>query len=233
MRLAEVAAEHNIDLAHLPVEKIIVAGEPGGSVPATRNRIETAWNARAVDHGGATEVGPWGFTDTEGRGLHVNESHFIAEFIAVETGQPAQGGELSHLILTTLGRRGAPVIRYRTGDVVRPTWPTNDPNRFVLLEGGILGRADDMLIVRGMNVYPTAIEQILHSFPEVVEYRVTARRRGELDELVVEVEDHLQQPARIAEELRLKLGLTIEVRAVSAMSLPRFEGKGRRFIEER
>ena len=233
LRLAEVAAEHNINLAPLPVEKIIVAGEPGGSVPATRNRIETAWNARAVDHGGATEVGPWGFTDTEGRGLHVNESHFIAEFIAVETGQPAQGGELSHLILTTLGRRGAPVIRYRTGDVVRPTWPTNDPNRFVLLEGGILGRADDMLIVRGMNVYPTAIEQILHSFPEVVEYRVTARRRGELDELVVEVEDHLQQPARIAEELRLKLGLTIEVRAVSAMSLPRFEAKGRRFIDER
>ena len=233
LRLAEVAAEHKIEPAQLPIEKIIVAGEPGGSVAATRRRIETAWNARVVDHGGATEVGPWGFADAEGRGLYIDESHFIAEFISVETGHAARVGELAHLILTTLGRTGAPVIRYRTGDVVRPTWPTSGPSRFVLLEGGILGRDDDMLIIRGMNIYPTAIDQILHSFPEVVEYRVTVRRRGELDELVVEVEDHLQQPARIAEELCLKLGLNIDVRAVSAMSLPRFEGKGRRFIDER
>jgi phenylacetate-CoA ligase len=233
LRLAEVAAEHNFDLAPLPVEKIIVAGEPGGSLPATRSRIERAWDARVIDHAGATEVGPWGFADSERRGLHVNESQFIAEFHSIETGHPARAGELSHLILTTLGRRGAPVIRYRTGDVVRPDWPASGPNRFVLLEGGILGRADDMLIVRGMNVYPTAIEQILRSFPEIVEYRVTARRRGELDELVIEVEDHLHQPDRVAEELRLKLGLAVEVRAVSAMSLPRFESKGRRFIDER
>jgi phenylacetate-CoA ligase len=90
-----------------------------------------------------------------------------------------------------------------------------------------------MLIIRGMNVYPTAIEQILHSFPEVVEYRITARKQGAMDGLVIEVEDHLQQPARIIEELRLKLGLKIDVRSVSAMSLPRFEGKGQRFIDER
>ena len=137
------------------------------------------------------------------------------------------------MILTTLGRHGAPVIRYRTGDLVRPVWQTDGPNRFVFLEGGIVGRADDMMIVRGMNVYPTAIEQILHSFPEVVEYRITARKQGAMDELVVEVEDHLQQPARIAEELRLKLGLKIDVHCVSAMSLPRFEGKGQRFIDQR
>ena len=233
LRLAEVAAEHQINLAHTTVEKIIVAGEPGGSVAATRERIESAWGARVIDHGGATEIGPWGFTDAAGRGLHVNEAEFIAEFISVGTGHPAQAGELSHLILTTLGRRGAPIIRYRTADLVRPTWPADGTNRFVLLEGGILGRADDMMIIRGMNVYPTAIEQILHSFPEVVEYRLTARKHGAMDELVIEVEDHLQQPARIAEELRLRLGLKIDVRCVTAMSLPRFEGKGRRFIDER
>jgi phenylacetate-CoA ligase len=259
LRLAEVAQEHNINLAQLPVEKIIVAGEPGGSVPATRQRIEAAWGARVFDHGGATEVGPWGFADAEGRGLHVNEAEFIAEFIAFDSGHPAQEGELAQLVLTTLGRAGAPVIRYRTGDLVRPVWPATteshvrtDPTtdrpsmslgqhnrtaqlacRFVLLDGGILGRADDMVIVRGMNIYPTAIEQILRSFPEVVEYRVTVRRRGELDELVVEVEDHLQQPERIADELRLKLGLTVEVRCATAMSLPRFEGKGRRFVDQR
>jgi phenylacetate-CoA ligase len=233
LHLAEVAAEHNINLANLSVEKIVVAGEPGGSVPATRERIERAWGARVVDHAGATEVGPWGFSDAARRGLHVNESEFIAEFVTVESGQPAQAGELAHLILTPLGRLGSPVIRYRTGDLVRPTWPTGGPCRFVLLDGGVLGRADDMLIIRGMNIYPTAIEQILHSFPEVVEYRMTARRRGALDELVIEVEDHLLQPARIAEELRLRLGLKVDVRCVTAMSLPRFEGKGRRFVDER
>jgi phenylacetate-CoA ligase len=233
LRLAEVAAEHQMNLAELPVEKIIVAGEPGGSIPTIRARIEQAWDARVVDHAGATEVGPWGFADAAGRGLHVNESEFIAELVSIESGEPAQSGELAHLILTTLGRRGAPVIRYRTGDLVRPTWPESGPNRFVLLEGGVLGRADEMMIIRGMNIYPSAIEQILHGFPEVVEYRLTARKHGELDELVVEVEDHLMQPARISEELRLRLGLKIEVRAVPAMSLPRFEGKGRRFVDER
>jgi len=233
MHLAEIAAERSINLAQLPVEKVIVAGEPGGSVPATRERIEAAWGARVIDHGGATEVGPWGFADAEARGLHVNEAEFVAEFISMETGRPAQEGELSHLTLTALGRAGAPIIRYRTGDLVRPIWPAEGPCRFVLLEGGILARADDMMIVRGMNIYPTAIEQILRSFPEVVEYRMTARKRGALDELVVEVEDHLQKPARIADELRLKLGLKIDVRCVSAMSLPRFEGKGRRFVDQR
>jgi phenylacetate-CoA ligase len=233
LRLAEVAAEHKIHLAAMSVEKIIVAGEPGGSVPAMRERIETAWGGRLIDHGGATEVGPWGFADAAGRGLHINEAFFLPEFISVATGQPAQPGELSHLVLTTLGRIGAPVIRYRTGDLVRPVWPTAGPNRFVLLEGGILGRADDMMIIRGMNVYPTAIEQILHSFPEVVEYRLTARKHGALDELLIEVEDHLQHPARIAEELNLRLGLKVEVRCVATMSLPRFEGKGRRFVDER
>jgi phenylacetate-CoA ligase len=84
-----------------------------------------------------------------------------------------------------------------------------------------------------MNIYPTAIEQILHGFPEVVEYRITARKHGTMDELVIEVEDHLQQPARIAQEFQLKLGLKIDVRCVSAMSLPRSEGKGRRFVDER
>lgn len=233
LRLAEVAAEHGINLAQLSVEKLVVAGEPGGSVPAIRERIEAAWGARVVDHSGASEIGPWGFADADGRGLHVNEAEFIPEFISVETGHPAGEGELAHLILTSLGRIGAPVIRYRTGDLVRPTWPKSGPSRFVLLQGGVLGRSDDMMIIRGVNIYPSAIEQILHSFPEVVEYRMTAHRNGELDELVIEVEDRLQQPARIAEELRLQLGLKIEVRCVPPMTLPRFDGKGRRFVDER
>jgi len=137
------------------------------------------------------------------------------------------------LLLTSLGRAGAPILRYRTGDLVRPTWPTGGPSRFVLLEGGIVSRADDMMVIRGMNIFPTAIEQILHSFPEVVEYRMTAIRQGTMDELVIEVEDHLAQPERIAAELRLQLGLKIDVRCVPPMSLPRYEGKGRRFVDQR
>ena len=108
----------------LPVEKIVVAGEPGGSVPAIRERIERAWDARVVDHAGATEVGPWGFADAEGRGLHVNESEFIAEFMSVETGRAGQRGRARALGPHVARPRRCPVIRYRTGDLVRPTWPT-------------------------------------------------------------------------------------------------------------
>jgi len=233
MHLVEVAEEHNVNLAHFEVRKIVVAGEPGGSVPATRGRIEAAWNARLTDHSGASEVGPWGYGDQEQRGLHVLEAEFIPEFLSVATGEAASAGQLSHLVLTCLGRHGMPIVRYRTGDLVKPIWPAEGPNRFVLLDGGVLGRADDMMIVRGVNIFPSSIEQILWSFPEVVEFRLTARKRGEMDELVVEVEDRLQDPSRIAKELQLRLGLKIAVRLAPAMSLPRFEGKGARFIDQR
>lgn len=233
LRMAEVAAAHGVALDRLPVEKIIVAGEPGGSVPAFRARIEQAWNAQVFDHSGATEVGPWGYGDAKGKGLHVTESHFLPEFLSVETGEPATEGELSHLVLTTLGRTGTPVIRYRTGDLVKPYWPTDGPHRFVFLKGGVLSRADDMMIIRGVNIFPSSIEQILRSFPEVAEHRMTARRHGQLDALTIEVEDLLEDPARIAEELELRLGLKIAVQLAPPMSLPRSEGKGKRFVDLR
>lgn len=238
MHLVEVAAENHINLAHFDVRKIVVAGEPGGSVPATRERIENAWNARVTDHSGASEVGPWGYGDREGRGLHVLEAEFIAEFHSVETGDRlASDGsaeaELSHLVLTSLGRPGMPILRYRTGDLVKPIWTHDGSNRFVLLDGGVLGRADDMMVIRGVNIFPSSIEQILRSFPETVEFRLTARKRGEMDELIVEVEDRLQQPERIAKELELRLGLKVEVRLVPIASLPRFEAKGARFVDRR
>jgi len=233
MHLVEVAEEHSINLAHFAVRKILVAGEPGGSVPATRARIESAWNARVTDHSGASEVGPWGYSDREQRGLHILEAEFIPEFLPVAPTAEAGSPVLSHLVLTSLGRHGMPIVRYRTGDLVKPVWPTDGPNRFVLLEGGVLGRADDMMIVRGVNIFPSSIEQILRSFPEVVEFRLTVRKRGEMDELVVEVEDRLQNPSRIAEELQLRLGLKVDVRLAPAMSLPRFEGKGQRFVDNR
>jgi phenylacetate-CoA ligase len=238
LHLAEVAADHKIDTARLPIRLVIVAGEPGGSSPSVRDRLREAWHADVLDHAGATEVGPWGVGDPAGRGLDVLEPWFHPEFLSLETGRPAAAGELAELVLTTLGRAGAPVIRYRTGDLVRPRWPAaaaavGGGRPWVRLEGGILGRTDDMLVVRGVNVFPGAIDGIVRGFPEVVEYRVTVSRRESLDELLIEIEDRLEAPGRVAEELQLRLGLRVDVATVPIGSLPRFEGKGRRFLDRR
>jgi phenylacetate-CoA ligase len=238
LHLAEVAREAKIDTAGMAVRLVIVAGEPGGSVPATRARIAEAWGADVLDHCGATEVGPWGSGDLRGGGIDILEPWFHPEFISLETGGAAAPGELAELVLTTLGRVGAPVIRYRTGDVVRPTWASAADVAagacpWVRLDGGILGRSDDMLVVRGVNVFPGAIDDIVRSFPEVVEYRVTLSTRESLDELAVEIEDRLGAPDRVATEFRVRLGMRVAVTAVPAGSLPRFEGKGRRIIDRR
>jgi phenylacetate-CoA ligase len=233
LHLAETAADRKIDARALGVRTFILAGEPGGSIPSVRRAVETAWNARVIDHSGASEVGPWGFGDFTGDGLYVLESDFVAEFLSVATGAPAQDGELAELVLTSLGRAGLPVFRYRTGDLVRPRRKHDMPRRFTFLEGGIVGRTDDMLVIRGVNVFPTAIEQIVRGFPEIVEYRVTARTRGAMDHLEIEIEDRLDCPSRVADELRVRLGLKVDVTCVALGTLPRFEGKGRRFLDER
>ena len=238
LHLAEVAAEHKLDLKHLPIRLVIVAGEPGGSAPAVRARIREAWGAELLDHAGATEVGPWGVGDLAGRGLDVIEPWFHAEFLSVQTGQAARQDELSELVLTTLGRVGSPVIRYRTGDLVRPRWPTSDEIAagacpWVRLEGGILSRADDMRVVRGVNIFPGAIDDIVRSFPEIVEYRLTLATHESLDVLKLEIEDHLSDPDRVARELQVRLGLRVDVIVVQTGSLPRFEGKGRRIVDRR
>lgn len=233
LHMAEVAHENHLNVADLPVKTIFVAGEPGGSVPAIRQQIENCWGASLFDHSGASEVGPWGFGDANGKGLHVIESEFIAEFRSVETGKEADEGELSELVLTTLGRIGSPVIRYRTGDLVRPSWNAEGDCHFVFLEGGVLGRTDDMMVIRGVNIFPTSIEQILRSFPEIIEYRLTARKEGAMDQLHIEIEDRLEQPERIEQALNVRIGIKFKVECVPLGSLPRFEGKGKRFIDER
>ena len=238
MHLAEVAQDHKIDTAHLPIRLVIVAGELGGSIPAVRARIGEAWNAEVLDHAGASEVGPWGVGDLYGRGLDVIEPWFHAEFLSLETGEAARPGELAELVLTTLGRSGAPVIRYRTGDVVQARYSPDEEiaagaSVWVRLEGGILGRTDDMLVVRGVNIFPGAIDDIVRSFPEVIEYRLTVSTRESLDAISLEIEDRLNAPERVAQELQVRLGLRVEVTTVPIVSLPRFEGKGRRIIDRR
>ena len=233
LHMAEVAQQNEIDLTSSSVKKIIVAGEPGGSIPSIRQQIESSWAAKVIDHSGASEVGPWGFADANGTGIYVNEAEFAAEFISLATGKPATEGELSELVLTCLGRIGSPVIRYRTGDLVRPQWHTSGDCNFVLLQGGVLGRTDDMMIIRGVNIFPTSVEKILRGFPEIVEYRLTTFKQESMDQLKIEIEDQLASPERVRDELQIQLGLRVDVECVPAGSLPRFEAKGKRFIDQR
>jgi phenylacetate-CoA ligase len=159
----------------------------------------------------------------------VNESEFVAEVIDPVTGTPAAEGEL---VLTNLGRLGSPLVRYRTGDRVRlATTPCACGRTFARLEGGILGRLDDMLIVRGVNVFPSAIEAIVRRFP-VEEFQIEVFRDGELDEVrvLVEVDGGDAGARRVQDALRATLGIRLEVSPVGLGSLPRFELKARRVV---
>jgi phenylacetate-CoA ligase len=229
LHLVEIARERGIDPAKLPVHVTVHAGEPGAGIPAVRARIEEGWGARAYDHAGMTEMGAYGYECEAQAGLHVNESEFIAEIVDPVTGAPADDGEL---VLTNLGRVGSPVIRYRTGDRVRrATTPCPCGRTFLRLDGGILGRLDDMLIIRGINVFPSAIEGILRRFPVVDEFQIEVFRAGHLDEVRVLLEiDDERGVGAVQDALRVGLGIRLEVARVAPRSLPRFELKAKRVV---
>ncbi|HWE03955.1 MAG TPA: AMP-binding protein [Tepidisphaeraceae bacterium] len=242
LHMAEVAAGQGLDLANSPVKTLIVAGEPGGSIPATRARIESAWGARVIDHTGMTEMGPVSFEcqPRPGQGVHVVESEFIAEVIDPATGAPVDDGHIGELILTNLGRWGSPLIRYRTGDQVRLARGRCACGRsFAFLEGGILGRVDEMFIVRGNNVFPTAVEAVLRRFDELAEFRCTIDQTAVLTQVRIEVEPNATCAApdlladRVNQALQQALHFRADVAVVAAGALPRFELKGRRFVRVR
>jgi phenylacetate-CoA ligase len=240
LRLAEIAEQERPlrPLSESTVRVLIVAGEPGGSIPPTRERIERSWGARVIDHHGLTEVGPVSFECWEAPGyLHVNEHEFIAEVLDPATGREAPGGEHGELVVTNLGRTASPIIRYRTGDiVVRRLTPCPCGRTWARLEGGILGRADDMVNIRGVNVYPAGIETVVRRFAEVVEFRSTVSAAHAMRSLSLEIElspqagDAAAIAARVAYQLREALGLTVAVNVVPDGTLPRFEMKASRFI---
>jgi phenylacetate-CoA ligase len=231
LHLVEVARERRIDLTKLPLRVTVHAGEPGAGIPAVRARIEEGWGAHAFDHAGMTEVGAYGYECAEQAGLHVNETEFIAEVIDPVTERPAREGEL---VLTNLGRFGSPLLRYRTGDRVRlADAPCPCGRTFVRLQGGVLGRLDDMLIVRGVNVFPSAIEGIVRRFSAVDEFQIEVFRDGALDEVrvLLEVEDASVTIA-VHEAFRADLGLRLEVAAVPPRTLPRYDLKARRVVRK-
>ncbi len=239
--LAHVAEQEGFPLRQLGIERLVVAGESGGSIPSVRARIEQAWQASVVDHSGATEIGPWGFGWPEQPGLHVIEAAFIAELLPVETvsNQPQESDEdLRELVLTSLLRSGAPVLRYRTGDVVRSTRPDTGPCRFLWLPDGVVGRADSMVTIRGVNMFPSSIDALVREMDSIDEYRVVISHQDDLDQLRVDIEaPDVETPAEARAELEkrfnTRLGLRIPVHLVEPGSLPRSEGKSRRWQDER
>lgn len=238
--LGEIARQKQIDISHSKVRLIIVAGESGGSIPATRARIESLWpGAMVFDHHGMTEVGPVTYQcPKEPCVLHVLEEAYLPEVIDPETGAAVPAGRTGELLLTTLDRIGSPLLRYRTGDLVKARVPGQCccGSYAMALEGGILGRADDMVVVRGVNVYPSLIEEVVRSQKEVAEYRVHLDARGAMMEMALEVEPSAEcanpanVPDRLTQALQAVLNLRVPVQLASPGSLPRFEMKARRWV---
>lgn len=235
LRLAEVAREAEFDLNEIPLRISILSGEPGANVPATKSRVESVWNVKSYDHAGASEVGAHSFEcEIQPNGTHVNESEFIVEVLNPDTLEPVSEGEQGELIITNLGRIGFPVIRYRTGDLVRLNHePCKCGRTFPRFEGGVLGRVDDMVVVRGINVFPSAIENLVRRSDEVEEFRITVSTVKQMGHLSIELDlkkDTNPENAKndVYQQIRNELGLSSEIKVVPHGSLPRFEMKARR-----
>jgi phenylacetate-CoA ligase len=235
LRLLEVALAEQLEHALEPVARVICTGEPGASLPRVRGRIEEGFGARCYDHAGLTEAGPFAYPCPEGGGLHLYDDEFACEILGPDFA-PVAPGERGELVVTPLRRTGFPVLRYRTGDVVErldERCPGGHSDRW--LPGGIVGRTDDMVVIRGMNVYPSAIEEAVRSISGAGEFRITfySERRG-MDEIKLEVELPAGPEARQLQDLmRQQLGLRVRVVPVAAGLLPRQEGKARRVVDER
>lgn len=252
LRLGELYASHTSgETAAYRLGKIIVAGEPGGCLPEVRRRISELWKgARIFDHHGMTETGPVTYEHPDKpASLCVIEDAYFAEIIDRETQREVAPGERGELVLTTLTRTASPLLRYRTGDLVEKSYFAPPPRSdlrgvdgadgaepILCLEGGILGRVDEMVVVRGVNVYPTAVEKIIRSFPEVVEFQVVQTTRESMVELEIRIEaDDLARPdlaARIQKDLAEAFTLRIPVRLAETGVLPRFEFKSKRWVRE-
>src|SRR5881296_3255978 len=232
LRLADEARQRGLDMRGSAIRITVHAGEPGASIPETRRRIQEAFGAKTFDHAGMTEVGAYGFECEAQSGLHINEDEFIAEIIDPETLAPAGKGNKGELVLTNLGRVGMPLIRYRTGDLaVISRDPCTCGRRWARLIGGVLGRVDDMITIRGINVFPSAIENIVRRHPQIVEFAIEVHREREMRELRLKVEvdgvaDGIVE--RLSEDIHNDLRVRATIERVEIGSLPRFELKARR-----
>ena len=245
LRLSQAAAEMGIDLATTSVNKVILSGEPGGSIPAVKRQLEAAWGAKVCDSAGMTEIGSIMIFECAQQpgGTHIIEDHFIEETLEYDGETPVPYGEKAERVVTSLGRGFIPLIRYRTNDLVvrLPHTACRCGRTGDLYEGGIQGRWDDMKLVRGTNVYPRAVESIVRECAAVDEFQILLTREGSIDEICVRVElkpgcdDHW---SALCERLLVDLaeaheGLRFKVEQAAANSLPRFELKAKRLVDNR
>jgi phenylacetate-CoA ligase len=239
LHMATEAEKTGINLARDSSIRITIhAGEPGANIPSTKKRIADVWGAQCFDHPGATEVGAFGLEcEAQPGGVHINESEFIAEVLNPNTGEAIAEGEQGELVITNLGRIGSPVIRYKTGDLVEPSAQSCPCGRpFVLLNGGVLGRVDDMIVIRGVNVFPSAIENIMREFPQVEEFRIETFEKESLRQLKLILDPRSDQAAqgleeKVGQRLRERIGFRPQVELVTPGTLPRFELKAKRFFK--
>lgn len=246
--LAEVAQRMGYDPRRdFRFRILFFSGEPGAGVPTTKRRIEQTYGGICVDTGSMAEMTPW-MTNAEcvhRRGMHLWQDIVYAEVVDRDTREPVPFGEEGVLVYTHLERTSQPMIRYWSGDLTR--W-TDEPcpcgRTYPRLPMGIYGRVDDMFIVRGVNLYPAAIENVLRGFAELgEEYRIVISRETAMDTLVVQVESRepLQEDSEAARALRGRIeaalkrsvGVRAQVAVLPPGTLPRTEFKARRVVDQR
>ena len=241
--LAETARKMGVALDQSAVRTVVAAGEPGANVPATKRMIEDAWGARCFDDIGSSEISNFGFECVAQQGTHVIESMFYAECLDPETLAPVPPGEVGELVLSNLCTESMPLLRYRTGDLVRfDLAPCACGRTFLRLDGGVLGRSDDMFQFAGVNVFPSAIENLIREVPELsTEYQLVVPPMGSGRHLRIRVEPveagtsgaALQQAVeRLIESVKYRVTITPDVKVVEPGELPRFELKAKRVIRE-
>jgi phenylacetate-CoA ligase len=247
LRLWQQATEMGIDLAtEGKVNKVVLSGEPAGSIPAVKRQLEEAWGAKCGDTAGMTELGTIMIfeCDRQPGGTHIIEDHFIEEVVNPDTGEEVGYGELGERVVTSFGRALIPVLRYRTKDMVmKVPYSTCSCGRTGdLYDGGIRGRWDDMKLIRGTNVYPRAVESIVREHDAIDEFQIYIWRRDDIrDEITIKVE---VKPGREAEWPQLEQALLDElaqaheglhflIELMDPGSLPRFELKARRLQDVR
>ncbi|MFO1233575.1 MAG: AMP-binding protein [Rivihabitans pingtungensis] len=240
--LGETALKAGLDpRSELAVRRIFVAGEPGGSIPETRQRIEALWGAKVYDYYGLSDIfGSCAGMCEEQDGLHWAEDHILAEVLDPETGQPVADGERGELVLTTLKKTARPLIRFRTGDIVSFTTEPCRCGRTSQRMLGTHGRLDDMLIIKGVNIFPSDVEAVVRALAGFNgEYRLVVEREQHLDRLRVEAERTDASPhadgelaAQLARQLKAVTGVSAEVAVLAPDTLPRATHKAKR-VEDR
>jgi phenylacetate-CoA ligase len=233
-----------IEPTQLGITKITCAGEPGASIPTTKQRMETAWGAKVYDHAGATEIGAWSFEcRQQPGGMHVNEACFLVEIEDPETGEIIDTpGRRGKMVITALDRMAQPCIRFDSKDVIM--WDAQScpcGRTFRLIKGGVLGRADDITKVKGVLLAPSAIEEVVRGIAGLGdEYEVVVDKKGDIDRIKLKVELLPGQEDRVKtietqlkDQLRLKTNLGYKLEFHTYGTLPRYDVKARRFKDLR